>query len=265
MRTRMSDYESIKRIGREAAGWLMILKGDCRISLWLACQFLRWLLSSHLHFREFIKLWREDDRLIRAILARAAIERDRSDVTQEGGWWRALLKSAHSWHRYHVAGWGVSAALVLSTAYIVTFQSGVGTSNGDGNGHGNGAIATVVSNGTIARAADEPKTIRLEDGSVVTLDAGTSLQIEFTSKRRDLRLLSGRATFDVAKDPKRPFAVRTHLATALAVGTVFVVLIDDEGVEVEVYEGIVSVWGRKPGSAVFPLRGGDPPHRVPGR
>lgn len=84
----------------------------------------------------------------------------------------------------------------------------------------------------------------LADGSVVTLDSETELEVAFTPGRRDVRLLRGEALFDVASDRTRPFVVRSAQATATAVGTSFSVSTpaDAQGaVQVLVREGKVDV------------------------
>ncbi len=89
----------------------------------------------------------------------------------------------------------------------------------------------------------EIKTLTLEDGSTVTLSADSRLAIHFTSSRRELNLLRGRAYFDVAPDKHRPFVVSAGNASATAVGTAFDVNYTAEGVDVAVTHGIVDVRG----------------------
>jgi ferric-dicitrate binding protein FerR (iron transport regulator) len=57
---------------------------------------------------------------------------------------------------------------------------------------------------------------------------------------RDIELLSGQALFDVAKDPGRPFVVRSGGTEVRAVGTQFDVYKKHHGVVVTVIEGRVS-------------------------
>jgi transmembrane sensor len=90
-------------------------------------------------------------------------------------------------------------------------------------------------------APGEQRLITLGDGSHVTLNTRTILEARIGRSRRELRLLSGEAFFDVAKDASRPFVVETRLGTARAVGTRFDVLLEDERVEVATEEGKVLV------------------------
>lgn len=64
--------------------------------------------------------------------------------------------------------------------------------------------------------------ITLEDSTKVILNAGSSLVYprHFSNNKRNV-FLSGEASFDVAKDPKRPFTVETSCFNVTALGTKF--------------------------------------------
>ncbi|HEY5756320.1 MAG TPA: FecR domain-containing protein [Steroidobacter sp.] len=95
-------------------------------------------------------------------------------------------------------------------------------------------------NRTVTTAASEWQHMSLDDGSTVYLDARTHLKIEFSAERRLIHLYDGQAVFEVAKDAKRPFTVRTHIVDVTAVGTRFGVTINP-GVTTTVSEGVVKV------------------------
>jgi len=61
--------------------------------------------------------------------------------------------------------------------------------------------------------AGEQRTLTLEDGSIVQLNARSSIRINFSAQRRDVRLLTGEALFTVHRDQRRPFRVMTSDAT----------------------------------------------------
>lgn len=83
----------------------------------------------------------------------------------------------------------------------------------------------------------------LQDGSVATLGRGGRIDVAMSPAERRVILLSGHATFDVAKDPARPFVVQSGAVRAQALGTVFTVRrLGDEGGLIEVTEGQVKVW-----------------------
>ena len=81
----------------------------------------------------------------------------------------------------------------------------------------------------------------LADGSHVSLNTDSRLEISFTPQVREITLLRGEALFTVAKDPDRPFVVNAGSRRITAVGTAFVVRLGDEDVEVSVTEGMVAV------------------------
>lgn len=87
----------------------------------------------------------------------------------------------------------------------------------------------------------EIQRLQLADGSVVTLNAGSAMDVDFSDGLRSVTLRSGEAFFEVAKDPSRPFLVNTDNGAARAVGTAFNVRVRDESVSVIVTEGLVDV------------------------
>lgn len=87
----------------------------------------------------------------------------------------------------------------------------------------------------------ERRTVILADGSTMTLDADTGVRVRFTDDRRELTLDHGRASFKVAKNPLRPFAVTSGKSMVVAIGTVFSVEQLADQVRVALYEGRVAV------------------------
>jgi transmembrane sensor len=75
----------------------------------------------------------------------------------------------------------------------------------------------------------EPGTVRtvaLADGSQVVLDSDTAIAVHFTSRKRAVRLIGGRALFAVAADRDHPFVVEAANGSATALGTRFIVATD---------------------------------------
>lgn len=81
----------------------------------------------------------------------------------------------------------------------------------------------------------------LEDGSVVDLNRGAEIAVNFTPGERRVALLRGEANFQVAKNKERPFVVNAAGVDVRAVGTAFNVRLGGESVEVVVTEGRVRV------------------------
>ncbi|EUC00149.1 anti-FecI sigma factor, FecR [Rhizobium sp. CF080] len=84
------------------------------------------------------------------------------------------------------------------------------------------------------------KRIDLDDGSVVTLNTDSAIQVRYGQTERRIVLLRGEAFFDVAPNPARPFVVSGDETQAIALGTHYAVRVGDRD-EVMVEEGHVAV------------------------
>jgi len=84
-----------------------------------------------------------------------------------------------------------------------------------------------------------PERLTLEDGSVVELNVGAKVNVQFTPQERRVQLVRGEAHFSVAKNPARPFIVSADKFAVRAVGTAFSVALDQDAVSVLVTEGKV--------------------------
>ena len=82
----------------------------------------------------------------------------------------------------------------------------------------------------------------LNDGSVVTLNTSSAIEVSLVKSHRTVTLLSGEALFQVAHDTLRPFEVKTGDTTIRAVGTQFDVDSRTAGTTVTVVEGKVAVF-----------------------
>jgi transmembrane sensor len=92
-----------------------------------------------------------------------------------------------------------------------------------------------------ATGIGETRAIALDDGSRILLDTQSRLRVSFTAGARDIELLEGQAHFEVAKDTRRPFRVRTRSAEVVAVGTQFDVATVPARTTVTLIEGRVNV------------------------
>lgn len=81
----------------------------------------------------------------------------------------------------------------------------------------------------------------LPDGSVVELNRGAEIAVNFAPAERRVQLLKGEANFQVAKDKEHPFIVSAGGVDVWAVGTAFNVRLGARAVEVVVTEGRVRV------------------------
>src|SRR6218665_510159 len=87
----------------------------------------------------------------------------------------------------------------------------------------------------------ERRSIRLPDGTTVTLNTRSRLVVAFSSERRLVRLVQGQALFEVVRDRNRPFTVQAVDRQVTALGTVFEVRVDPGRVQVVLIEGRVVV------------------------
>jgi transmembrane sensor len=87
----------------------------------------------------------------------------------------------------------------------------------------------------------EQRSFLLGDGSRVTLNSASKIEVRLGNNRRSLRLLEGEALFEVAHDPARPFEVLAGNAVLRAIGTQFDVDGRPDRTIVTVVEGRVAL------------------------
>jgi transmembrane sensor len=102
----------------------------------------------------------------------------------------------------------------------------------------------------------EQRVVQLADGSSVKLDTDTVVRVRFDGERRLLELERGQALFDVAHEAGRPFVVQAGEARVTAVGTVFDVQRDGEGVSVTLVSGVVEIGASGRGGAARRMTAG---------
>ena len=90
-------------------------------------------------------------------------------------------------------------------------------------------------------AVGERRSLTLADGSRVTLDTQSELQLAFTPSERNVRLTRGQALFQVARDRVRPFVVTAGNRRFVALGTAFDVSVSPQQIKITMVEGVVRV------------------------
>ena len=70
-------------------------------------------------------------------------------------------------------------------------------------------------------ALGEQRSVVLDDGSLITLNTASKIEVDLQKNLRRIRLLAGEALFQVAHDEARPFEVVVDGTTVRAVGTRF--------------------------------------------
>ncbi|MBV8804066.1 MAG: FecR domain-containing protein [Sinobacteraceae bacterium] len=144
---------------------------------------------------------------------------------------------AHQWARARARAASVRVSVGAVAALCVTAYILLGLP---------GAPSSLLSRGLFAKNVIETdiqntRAVTLEDGSRIMLDRNSRLRIAFAAGGRDVELLEGQAHFEVAKDPHRPFRVRTASAEVIAVGTMFDVANLPTQTRVTLIEGRVNV------------------------
>lgn len=209
------------RIDHEASEWFVELQSDSVAPERLE-EFERWIAADPRHAEAF-----EDTRSCWADLgtmsAWASTEPGRS--AREMRSCRLFSGLAEVFDRFNLrVTTPLFALTILAAILVVRFV-------GDGGR---------VEESYVTRVAETRKVV-LDDGSVVTLGARSSVDVRFTRSERRMVLNFGEAFFDVAKDASRPFIIDTDEATVRAVGTQFDVRSYARKVHVSVVEGIVEV------------------------
>jgi transmembrane sensor len=221
-----------------AAAWLQRLPSATPA---VKAEFVTWLKKSPLHVREILLAAAWNDEIGRLDLTQKIDEESlvanlsRNAVTVQPG--RGTESTSHSDHAQPRRAFGSLSArngLPWKIAAAVVGITLVGLL-------GRALTTSEAPDRNVVTAASEWRKLALEDGSSANLGPRTRLSIEFDRTQRSIRLLSGEAIFDVAKDTKRPFLVETHLAVVRAVGTKFGVDRLDDRVIVTVAEGTVAI------------------------
>jgi transmembrane sensor len=118
---------------------------------------------------------------------------------------------------------------------------------------------SVVASRTTAYASAKGQVgeFTLADGSLLTLDTESAVNVTLLPGRRDLRLLRGQAFFDVQHDAARPFTVMAAGREIVALGTRFEVRLETDQVRVVLAEGRVSVKSASAAAPVTVLHAGE--------
>lgn len=205
-------------IMEDAAAWMALLDSpDCSAADRVS--FARWLSEDPMHrwaFEELSEVWAR----LRSLTDMQELA-DQPDVIRfpESRIEERIFPESRAASKFE---WSTVAAVLVLVVGIV-FHVVTGTS------------AQVHETRT-----GEVQAIVLEDGSNVSLNSRSGLEVRIDDKRRTIRLRDGEAVFHVARDD-RPFIVKTDLATVSAVGTVFSVSVQADTVAISVLEGLVSV------------------------
>jgi transmembrane sensor len=218
MKPRLSDTD--RAIAEEAARWVIELEESRPGDL---ATFAEWLEASPRHVEEFLlasAIWKELDGIdadkriqVDQLIALATQNVRRLDppATTE-------LPAPARPTKWSLAVAGLAVTLVVALLLFVPSVSQI-----------------------YATARGEQRAFKLEDGSIVSLNTQSRVEVSYSPQARTLRLVDGEALFTVEHDPVRPFRVITQDTVIQAVGTQFNVYRSKAGTTVAVVEGIVQI------------------------
>lgn len=209
-------------------------------------RFQSWHRADPAHtraYQEMESLWRDMGALKDAPLIQdelrdiARLKADRAQArARRGRGLRGLEGLRGLAGRLGLRGWAVPATVVTTAAAaclaVVLFAGPLldGWPFGRAGGE------------TYHTALGERREVTLADGSVVTLNTLTRIEVAYADDQRHVRLEAGQASFSVAPDAARPFVVVAGTGSVRALGTEFDVYKTDVGqVIVTLLEGSVEV------------------------
>jgi transmembrane sensor len=222
----MDEFRAIREeaLAAEAASWIQRLTAAGPKE---HADFARWLRQSPMHVRE--ALLASSWRLVLHHLGKAGkIEADKYIATPStnifgmaSGPFRAPRRiGALQWLRVATVGISLAIAGVVVLGTLPVLQE--------------------VLFHEYSTSVGEQRSVRLVDGSVISLNARSRVRVDFSSDARDVFLDDGQALFSVAHDRSRPFRVHAGHSVVQAIGTKFDVRVGDR-IEVAVLEGRVQI------------------------
>ena len=212
----------------EAAGdWLDRLSGESTAKDRRA--FAEWLLRSPVHVEEFLRVGALRAELaelkgtaqpdwVAGLLAEAEVFEMPRPVAQP------RLGARRSARRIRLAAAASVAAVVLLASIASLVPPG-----------------TTVDPATVATTVGEQRSMVLSDGSTITLNTDSVVDVRITGAARQVDLRRGEVLLDVIEDPARPFQVTSRDVTVEVVGTRFSVYQRPEDTLVAVVEGRVTI------------------------
>lgn len=230
----MNTNDRRSRESREAAHWWARLgtRSLEDVSREERQEFVRWLRESPVHVAEMLHMARVHDALERfkrwGEIPLDPVKADENVVMLE-----------------HMEERRAALGIAIATPQIKRRNSSSTRFAGFGLAAAAAIVVVVVAfkvlAPTISTDRAERREVSLSDGSIVQLDPETAVRVQMTTHERRIILSRGRALFEVAKDPARPFLVMAGDSVVRAVGTVFGVERRNAGVVVTVSEGKVAV------------------------
>lgn len=104
----------------------------------------------------------------------------------------------------------------------------------------------------------ERRTVALADGTRLTLNTSSAVNVSFSASERRVRLIAGELFISTAHDEmKRPFLIETPAGEAQALGTRYTVRLQNKTTDVAVFEGAVRITPRHATDPTQTLQAGE--------
>ena len=232
---KITHFPSSSILEEEACQWIVKFESDDEPSTQNIQQFNAWLSKSPVHRKTLLRLaksWGDMDVMSGLMIPLGQSLKPRRSKLKTftltpllfmAGIFRLLVKGMQKLFRPLV----VLPALTFVIVFSLSFFGTVSVPDIPNNIY-------VTSNG-------EHSSHTLDDGSVLTLNSNSQVEVSYSLSKRVINLMSGEAHFDVISDPNRPFEVYAGNRMVKAVGTAFSVYRLKNNIEVLVTEGKVDL------------------------
>lgn len=232
---KIASFPSSLAIEEQACQWLVKFESDEKPSIQEIKQFNAWLSKSPVHRQTLLRLaktWSDMDIMSGLMIPLGCSLKPRKCKF-------AAITSAVAIFTKNISGAVVSKTLrgvrplmllpvliLVVTLSLSFFKT---------------SLRPVIPNNSYVTSIGEHSKHILDDGSVLSLNSNSKVEVNYDLSKRVVNLLKGEAHFDVIFDPHRPFEVYVGNRVVKAVGTAFSVYRLEENVEVLVTEGKVEL------------------------
>jgi len=216
----VSASENKTSLAQEAADWYARLRSDS-VSEVEEARFRAWLSGDPARRREFDELTELWDKLGGVAESPEVLSELRRAHTPPSTVTVAAASTDSLVPLRSVVGWALAAGIACVAGFL-SWQH-------------------LFASETYSTGLGELSTVSLSDGSVVTLNTSSRVQVKFSGSERRVEVQQGQANFEVAKDAARPFIVIAGSGHVRALGTSFDVYERARDIVVTLIDGRVAV------------------------
>lgn len=230
MNTTVKGFTNKTIINQEAAQWILLLEDTPKLSKKQIEDLNAWVATSEVHrecLESMAQSWGEMDLLSEVMLPQEMRKPSLFPIILSYLLMPIFaLFTTLSIARKNLLRPIVATPLILTGLMVIVFiTQPINTNN-------NIVLTTKIG---------ENKSHIMPDGSTLWLNSSTKIEVYYSDAFRRIKLLTGEAHFEVAKDASRPFEVYANDRLVRAIGTAFSVHKVDGNIEVIVSEGTVEL------------------------